>query len=148
MYVDLTLPESQDNRGLFQLRSTLKSDGGVVLHSTTRPLALPHRSRLVSILRDITLFPCYLAGLISESITLRNMVAQNFIETPAAPLAAVEVVVTGARPMHVPPIIHSGAITVDVHLSATSSLTSAGWLPSSALLLLADFRAAPNLGQF
>eukprot|EP00892_Ulva_mutabilis_P006194 jgi/Ulvmu1/3947/UM018_0170.1 len=124
MYVDLTLPESQENKGLFQLRSALKSDAGVILHSTTRPLAIPHRSPLVSALRDLALFPCYLAGLVSESVTLRNTVTQNFVETPAAPLAAVEVVVTGARPMHVPPLIHSGAITVDVHLSWTQRVLS------------------------
>lgn len=118
LYVDITLPYSAENQGLFQLRSTLKSDAGAVIHTAHRPLALPYRSRLVSALRDLVLFPFYLTGIVPETTTLRQAVAENLVETPAAPLAAAEVVVSGARPMHVPPVIHSGKISVNVQLSA------------------------------
>ena len=133
MYIDLNLPESAENMGLFQLRSTLRSDAGVALHTTNRPLALPHRSQVVSTLRDVALFPLYLTGLLSESIRLRRTVAENFVEAAAAPLAAVEVTVTGARPVNVPPIIHGGAITVDVQMSAVRAPFACSNSPVSRL---------------
>lgn len=128
LYVDLTLPACAENKGLFQLRSILKSDAGAVLHTAQRPLALPHRSPLVATLRDVVLFPLYLLGFLPESMTLRHKVAESLVQTQAAPLAAAEVVVTGARPMHVPPVIHGGTLSVDVRLSAPPLDTSPLWM--------------------
>lgn len=64
---------------------------------------------------------CMTAGILSETETLMFPLAQSFVEHGNSPLAAVDVVVTGARPQDPPPRISHGVLTVIVQMSALLS---------------------------
>jgi Putative adipose-regulatory protein (Seipin) len=120
--VRLDLPDSPENEALFQLHSYAKSDAEAVLHTARRPLSLPHRSPVVNIMRQVALFPFFLAGIMTETETLHFSLARSFTEHSEAPLAMVEVILTGARPEDPPPRVAQGALTVKVRMGASLSL--------------------------
>lgn len=150
--LQLTLPETSENEGLFQLHSFLKSDSDAVLHTLQRPLSLPHRSPIVRTMRQVVLFPFFLVGtafpyvpygipapsqmcnrhcvftnrfttgVLTESETVRFPLAQTFTEHSHSPLAAVDILLTGARPQDPPPRVSHGVLTVNVRMSTPPPL--------------------------
>lgn len=119
----LSLPDSPENEALFQLHSYLKSDADAVLHAFRRPLSLPHRSPMVKTMRQVALFPLFLAGILTETETLQIPVARSFTEHSDAPLATVHVLLTGARAIDTPPRISHGMLTVSVRMGAPPPLS-------------------------
>jgi Putative adipose-regulatory protein (Seipin) len=63
------------------------------------------------------------AGILSESETISFPLAKGFTELSHSPLAAVEVLLTGARPQDPPPRVSHGLLTVNVRMRVLPPLT-------------------------
>ena len=61
--------------------------------------------------------PLCSAGVLTESETVTFPLAQTFTEQSHSPLAAIDVVLTGARPQDPPPRVAHGVLTVSVRMS-------------------------------
>lgn len=64
-----------------------------------------------------TAHPLCSAGVLTESEIVTFPLAQTFTEQSHSPLAAIDVVLTGARPQDPPPRVAHGLLTVSVRMS-------------------------------